>query len=37
MKELRGGHCWWFVAGGTRRGWADAVAARPFGSAANQS
>ena len=25
MKELRGGHRWWFVAGGTRRRWADAV------------
>jgi hypothetical protein len=25
MKELGGGRCWWFVARGTRRGWADAV------------
>jgi hypothetical protein len=25
MNELRGGHCRWFVAGGTRRGWVDAL------------
>jgi hypothetical protein len=25
MKELRGEPCAWCVAGGTRRGWADAL------------